>query len=99
MTEDLDGRKSISGFFYPFVGEVVSWQSRLQKCVALSTLEAEYIAVEKDGKEMLWLKCFLQELGIMQEDYEIHCHSQSALDLIKNSMYYFRTKHIDIRYH
>ncbi|CAH9131070.1 unnamed protein product, partial [Cuscuta epithymum] len=48
---------------------------------------------------MLWLKRFLQELGIQQKEYKVHCDSQSALDLSKNSMYHSRTKHIDIRYH
>lgn len=51
------------------------------------------------GKEMLWLKRFLQELRIKQKDYKVHCDSQSALNLSKNSMYHSRTKHIDIRYH
>ena len=99
MAGDLDGRKSTSGFIYTFAGGAVSWQSRLQKCVALSTTEAEYIAITEAGKEMLWLKRFLEELGIKQEEYKIHCDSQSALDLSKNPMYHSRTKHIDTRYH
>ncbi|GMP59796.1 hypothetical protein CsSME_00022932 [Camellia sinensis var. sinensis] len=48
---------------------------------------------------MLWLKRFLQELGLKQEKFTVHCDSQSAIDLSKNSMYHSRTKHIDIRYH
>ena len=50
---DLDGRKSTSGYLFTFAGRAVSWQSRLQKCVALSTTEAEYIAANEAGKEML----------------------------------------------
>ena len=99
MAGDLDSRKSTSGFLFTFAGGAVSWQSKLQKCVALSTTEAEYIAAAEAGKEMLWMKRFLQELGVSQEDYKVHCDSQSALDLSKNSMYHSRTKHIDIRYH
>ncbi|CAH9062481.1 unnamed protein product [Cuscuta epithymum] len=99
MAGDTDSRKSTSGYIYTFAGGTVSWQSRLQKCVALSTTEAEYIAAAEAGKEMLWLKRFLQELGIHQKEYKVHCDSQSALDLSKNSMYHSRTKHIDIRYH
>ena len=53
----------------------------------------------KAGKEMLRVKRFLQELGIKQSKYKVHCDSQSALDLRKNSMYHSRTNHIDIRYH
>ncbi|CAA0830368.1 cysteine-rich RLK (RECEPTOR-like protein kinase) 8 [Striga hermonthica] len=48
---------------------------------------------------MLWLKWFLQQLGMKQERYDIHCDSQSALDLSKNAMYHSRTKHINVRYH
>ena len=47
---DLDGRKSTLGYLFTFVGGAVSWQSRLQKCVALSTTEAEYIAANEAGK-------------------------------------------------
>ena len=97
MAGDIDSRKSTSGFLYTFAGGAVSWQSRLQKCVALSTTEAEYIVAAEAGKEMLWLKRYLQELGIKQKEYKVHCDSQSALDLSKNSMYDSRTKHIDIR--
>ena len=71
----------------------------LQKCVSLSIIEAEYIAATEVGKEMLWIKQFLQELDLKQRDYIIHCNSQSAIDLSKNTMYHARTKHIDVRYH
>ena len=50
---DLNDRKSTSGYLFTFAGGAVSWQSRLQKCVALFTTEAEYIAVNEAGKEML----------------------------------------------
>ena len=70
----------------------------MQKCVALSTTEAEYIAANEAGKEMLWLKRFLQELGLKQDGYVVNCDSQSAIDLSKNSMYHSRSKHIEVRY-
>ncbi|GKV35980.1 hypothetical protein SLEP1_g44167 [Rubroshorea leprosula] len=99
MAGDLDNRKSISGYLFTFAGGAVSWQSKLQKCVALSTTEAEYIAATEVGKEMLWMKRFLQELGLKQKEYVVFCDSQSAIDLSKNTMYHARTKHIDLRYH
>ena len=95
---DLDGRKSKSGYLFTFVGGAVSWQSRLQKCVALSTTEAKYIAANEVGKEMLWLKRFLQELALKQDGYVVNCDSQSAIDLRKNSMYHSPSKHIEVRY-
>ena len=65
MAGDLDGRKSNSGYLSTFARGAVSLQSKLQKCVALSTTEAEYIAANEAGKQMLWMKQFLQELGLM----------------------------------
>ena len=95
---DLNGRKSISGYLFTFAGGAVSWQSRLQKCVALSTTEAEYIAANEAGKEMLSLKQFLQELGLKQDGYVVNCDSQNTIDLSKNSVYHSRSKHIEVRY-
>ena len=95
---DLNGRKSISGYLFTFAGGAVSWQSRLQKCVALSTIEAEYIAANEAGKEMLSLKQFLQELGLKQDGYVVNCDSQNTIDLSKNSVYHSHSKHIEVRY-
>lgn len=50
MAGDLDGRKSTSGFLFTFAEGAVSWQSKLQKCVALSTAKAKYIATAEAGK-------------------------------------------------
>ena len=96
---DLDGRKSTSRYLFTFAGRAVSWQSRLQKCVALSTTEAKYIAANEAGKEMFWLKQFLQELDLKEDGYVVNCDSQSAIDLSKNSMYHSCSKHIEVRYH
>ena len=56
---DIDRRKSTSGFLLLFAGGAVSWPSRLQKCIALSIIEAEYVATIELCKEMLWMKKFL----------------------------------------
>ena len=64
MVGDVDSKKSTSGYLITFLGETVSWQSRLQKCVALSTTEVAYIAIIEASKELLWMKKFLQELGL-----------------------------------
>ncbi|KAL6347488.1 hypothetical protein AAG906_026010 [Vitis piasezkii] len=66
MAGDVDNRRSTSSYLMTFSGGAVSWQSRLQKCVALSTIEAEYIVAAKACKELLWMKCFMQELGFKQ---------------------------------
>jgi hypothetical protein len=96
---DKDARKSTLGYLMTFAGGAVSWQSRLQKCVSLSTTEAEYIAVVEACKEVLWMKNFLQELEHKQEKYNLFYDNQSAIHLAKNSCFHSRTKHIDVRYH
>lgn len=56
MAGDMDIRKSTTGYLYTFAGAAVSWMSRLQRIVALSTTEAEYIAATEACKEMLWMQ-------------------------------------------
>ena len=60
MAKDLDGRKSTSTYLFTFVRGSISWQFKLQKCVALSTTKLEYITTTETTKEMLWMKkvCF-----------------------------------------
>ena len=99
MAGDLDCRKSTSRYLFTFVGGAISWQSKLQKCVSLFTIEAEYIAATEVRKKMLWMKRFLQDLDLKQRDYILHCDSQSAIYLSKNTMYHAMTKHIDVRYY
>jgi hypothetical protein len=77
----------------------VSWISQIQKIVALSTTEAEYIAVTEASKEMIWLQGLLAEMGFKQEKNVLHSDSQSAIHLAKNSAFHSRTKHIGLRYH
>ncbi|GAV91753.1 hypothetical protein CFOL_v3_35141, partial [Cephalotus follicularis] len=81
MAGDVDSRKSTSGYLITFSGGAVAWQSRLQKCIALSTTEAEFIAATEACKELLWMKRFVQELGFTQERYELFCDNQSAIHL------------------
>ena len=64
MVGDLDCRKSTFGYLFTFAGGAISWQSKLQKWVSLSTTEAEYIVATEVGKAMLWMKRFLQELDL-----------------------------------
>lgn len=63
MAGVIDSSKSVSGYSFKFAGGAVPWQSKLQKCVALCTTEAEYIAIREACKEMLWMKRFLKNLA------------------------------------
>ena len=84
---------------FTLFGCLVSWKAQLQSVVALSTTEAEYIAVTEGVKEALWLKGLVGEFGVKHDKVELFCDNQSAIHLSKNSMFHERTKHIDIRLH
>jgi ATP-binding cassette subfamily B (MDR/TAP) protein 1 len=99
MSGDVDSSRSTSGYVMTYSGGAVSWKSRLQKTVALSTTEAEYMAAVEAGKELIWMRDFLTELGMEQEKFVLHCDNQSAIHLAKNAAYHSRTKHIQRRYH
>ena len=84
---------------FTFPKAPVSWKSTLQSTVALSTTEAEYMAITEAVKEAIWLHGLLDDLGVGQKHVTVFCDSQSAIHLAKNQVYHARTKHIDVRYH
>ncbi|KAL1189497.1 Retrovirus-related Pol polyprotein from transposon TNT 1-94 [Cardamine amara subsp. amara] len=96
---DMDKRRSISGVVFTLGGSAISWRSRLQKVVALSTTEAEYMSLNEAVKEAIWLKGLLKDFGYEQKSVEIFCDSQSAIALSKNNVHHERTKHVDVKYH
>ncbi|WVY99473.1 hypothetical protein V8G54_015558 [Vigna mungo] len=96
---EVDHRRSTTGYIFTVGTTAVSWMSQVQKIVALSTTEAEYVAVTEASKELIWLQGLLTELGFIQEMSVLHSDSQSAIHLAKNSTFHSRTKHIDVRYH
>jgi len=63
MVDDRDKRRSTTGYVFVVGGTIVSWVSKFQSVVALSTTEAEYVTVIEASKEMIWLQWFLDELG------------------------------------
>ena len=98
-SSDLDRRRSTTGYVFTLGGTAISWASKLQKVVALSTTEAEYVAVTEASKEMVWLQNFLRELGNEHKDRILYSDSQSAIHLAKNPAFHSRTKHIELKYH
>jgi len=65
----------------------------------MSTTEAKYMTTTKASKEVVWLVGLVKKLSIEQGGVQLHCDSQSAIDLVKNQMYHAKTKHIDVRFH
>ncbi|GKF30397.1 hypothetical protein Tco_0100195, partial [Tanacetum coccineum] len=96
---DLDARRSISGYIFTIRNSVVSWKATLQPSVALSTTEAEYIALIEAAKEAIWFKGLIEDLGFPQDKAIVFCDSMSAICLAKYQVYHDRTRHIDVRYH
>ena len=94
-----DTKKSTTGYVFTIDGGAVSWMSRLQDIVVLSFTESEYVALTEAVKEMLWLKGLLEQLGLEQKEYLVHCDNQGAIHLAKNAAYHSKTKHIDKHYH
>ena len=97
-----EDRKSTSGWLFCLGGGPISWSSKRQTVVALSSCEAEYIALNEAGKEAIWLQRILEALGLI--DYSpsptlIYEDNQGTIALAENPEFHRRTKHIDIRYH
>jgi peptidoglycan hydrolase-like protein with peptidoglycan-binding domain len=100
-----DDRRSTGGYVFTFAGTAISWKSKRQATVSLSSCEAEYIAESEAAKEAIWLQRLLCELRVdlsqpsASEPVTILGDNRGALALAKNPMYHARTKHVDIRYH
>ena len=97
---DLDTRRSTSGYVFRFGGAAITWRSKRQACVALSTAEAEYVALAGTVQESLWLQQLLSDLqGKPADPMVIFEDNQSAMSMSKNPKFHGRSKHIDIKYH
>lgn len=97
---DPDDRKSTSGYIFQMSGGAISWRSKKQACVALSTAEAEYIALASAAQEAVWLRQLLTDLRSKPEEAtKIYEDNQSAIYLAKNPQFHGRAKHIGIKYH
>ncbi|KAJ9538233.1 hypothetical protein OSB04_030966 [Centaurea solstitialis] len=92
-------RKSTSGACQFLGDKLVSWSSRKQNCVSLSTAEAEYVAAACCCSQVLWMKTQLADFGYTMHRIPIYCDSKSAIQITANPVQHSRTKHIDIRYH
>jgi len=97
---ELSDRSSTSGYVYQLAGGAISWSSKKQLSIALSSTEAEYIAGVHATKEVVWLRQLLAELGLLDDDPTIlHIDNQSAMAIAKNPQFYDRTKHIEVWHH
>jgi len=102
---DADGsqeedRHAITGYAFLIDGGAVSWNSKQQEIIVLSTTEGEYVATTQAAKEALWLRSFTGEVfGLELAPTTLFSDNKSAIALAKDHQYHARTKHIDICFH
>ena len=93
--------KSTSEYIFNLGGAAISWKSSKQTCIARSTMESEFIALDNVGEEAEWLRNFLEDIPIWLKPVTpicIHCDSQAALARAKNAVYNGKSRHIRCRH-
>jgi hypothetical protein len=97
---DIDDRRSRSGYCVFLNDSLIQWSSKLQKSVALSSTEAEYICLSSGTATVLWYRSILEELGFQQKQATIISQdNQSAIRIAESKKQAPGVKHISIRYH
>ncbi|KAL0266971.1 UNVERIFIED_CONTAM: hypothetical protein PYX00_009368 [Menopon gallinae] len=99
---NVDDRRSCSGNVLMLAGGPISWMSKLQSSVSLSTMEAEYVAIREVTKEVVYVSRLINHMlfrHYVKEPISVYCDNQSAIELSKNPVFHKRSKHIDIAYH
>ncbi|KAM1556843.1 hypothetical protein PS2_040150 [Malus domestica] len=97
---DQDDRKSTSGYVFIISSGAVSWSSKKQPVVTLSTTEAEFIAAASGACQVIWLRRILKSLNQEQNGPTlVYCDNVSTIKLSRNPVMHGRSKHIDVRFH
>lgn len=99
---DESDRRSRYGYVAMLANGPISWESKKQMSVAVSTMEAEYMGLSEAAKEVVYLKRLLLHMNLRElasDKINIYCDNQSAVQLSKNNVFHRRSKHIDIRFH
>ena len=98
---DTKDSKSTSGYVFTLGDIAVSWKSSKQTCIARSTMEYEFIALDKIGKEAEWLRNFLEDIPMWPKRMPaicIHCNSEATIGWAHNHMYNGKSRHIRRRH-
>lgn len=97
---DVTDRKSTSGYCTMMNGNLISWQSKKQPTVALSSTEAEYMALTEAAKELMWMRMILTELNVsVVTPSIIYVDNMPAISVTQNDTHHDRLKHIDTRHY
>ncbi|GJT98540.1 copia protein [Tanacetum coccineum] len=94
-----DTRRNTSGSAQFLGDKLVSWSSNKQKCTAISSTEAEYIALSRCCAQILWMCSQLTDYGFQFNKIPLYCDNKSAIALCCKNVQHSRAKHIDVRYH
>lgn len=98
--ENKVDRKSNSGYVFMFMNATISWACRKQTCVAISSTEAEYIALGEASQECIWIRRLLEDFLIKKQKTTVMFEdNQSCLKLVNTRKFSNRTKHIDTKFH
>ncbi|MCO5595959.1 hypothetical protein L7F22_050010 [Adiantum nelumboides] len=93
-------RRSTSGFMFSLGSAAITWSSKKQPTVALSSTEAEYRGAAMAACEVAWLELLLGDLGIqVQRPVVIHCDNLNSIQLTQNPVFHARTKQIEVHHH
>nr|GEW59315.1 retrovirus-related Pol polyprotein from transposon TNT 1-94 [Tanacetum cinerariifolium] len=95
----IDTRNSTSGGIKFLGDKLVSWMSKKQDCTAMSSSEAEYVALSASCAQVMWMRTQLKDYGFKYNKIPLYCDSQSAIAISCNPVQHSRTKHIHTRYH
>lgn len=96
---DPSSRRSQTGYFLRLANGIISWTSRVQKTIALSSTEAEYMALSDCSRQVIWIKNLLGEIGYKLGPLPICGDNQGSIFMAQNPVTEKRSKHINIRYH
>ena len=96
---DITDSKYTTGYLFQIGGTTITWQSKKKSCTALSTAEAEYVALAGAAQEAVWLRQLNQELTGKTEPVMIYEDNQSTIAIAKNPQFHGRVQHINIKYH
>lgn len=100
LASNVEDRKSTGRMAFYLNENLITWVSQKQKCVALSTCEAEFMAATAAACQGIWLYKLLQQItDIKTGPVLLFVDNKSAIDLAKNPVFHGRSKHIDIQYH
>lgn len=97
--ENLDDRRSTTGFLFHLGPHIVSWQSRRQPTIALASTEAEYMALTDASRDAIWWRALLKEFGYDQDVTLLSYDNKGSGDLARNPCHHKRSKHIDVKHH